>query len=154
VKLLRLILVVCATAVGDRAEAGQLAGPGRFCGYSPIIDLLPGEKITTLDGGIHAGRFLWEGDFGSLEVVGIGWASRPDGRIASSGSSTKPARFAQRRVAGRYQVAIWNGAHGAAYFRSNEPLTTQQLVAIARVGLFEEGQEPPGCALRTVFSWE
>lgn len=41
-----------ATALPFFAEAGELEGPGRFCGYSPIIDLLPGERITTLEGDV------------------------------------------------------------------------------------------------------
>src|ERR1700761_8939023 len=63
------------------ADANDLVGPGRFCGYAPIIDLLPGEKVTTLQGGIHGGSFRWEGAFGSFEVMGIGWASQPEGQM-------------------------------------------------------------------------
>jgi hypothetical protein len=29
-------------------KASELVGPARFCGYAPIIDLLPGEKVTML----------------------------------------------------------------------------------------------------------
>lgn len=87
------------------AKAGELVGPGRFCGYSPIIDLLPGEKVTTLEGGIHGGSFRWEGAFGSLEVHGIGWASRPKGRMIKAATGTRPARFAQRRQQGRCETA-------------------------------------------------
>lgn len=134
--------------------AHDLEGPARFCGYSPIIDLLPGEKVTTLEGGIHAGSFLWEGSFGLLKVRGVGWASRPLGRVVEAQTDARPARFAQRRVDGGYEVAIWNGANGAAYFSSSAPLTRQQISAIDRVALFEEGQTPSGCALRTAFSWD
>jgi hypothetical protein len=144
-----LALVFCA-----QAKAGDLAGPARFCGYSPIIDLLPGEKVTTLEGGIHAGNFRWEGPFGVLDVRGIGWAGRPKGRIVEAWTETRPARFAQRRADGRHVVAIWNGGHGAAYFSSATPFTVRQMEAIRRVALFEEGQTPPDCALRTIFSWE
>ncbi|MBH0113043.1 hypothetical protein I5E68_08790 [Novosphingobium sp. YJ-S2-02] len=136
------------------ASAGELAGPARFCGYSPVIDLLEGEKIETLQGGIHGGSFRWHGAFGILDVEGIGWARRPKGRIVATVRDDEPARFAQRRTADGYEMAIWNGAHGAAYFRSASPFTREQLNAIARVRLFEEGQEPEGCALRTVFVWE
>jgi len=52
----------------------------------------------------------------------------------------------------RYVIAIWNGAHGAAYFSSEKPLNARQIEAIGRVQLFEEGQDPPGCNLRTSFS--
>lgn len=135
------------------AASAELLGPARFCGYSPIIDLVPGEKVTTAQGGIHGGSFSWEGAFGTLEVQGIGWASRPKGRIATAGTITRPAMFAQRRVGGRYVVAIWNGANGAAYFSSARPLTDPQLRAISRVTLFEEGETPSGCDMRTVFSW-
>lgn len=135
-------------------KAGELVGPARFCGYAPIIDLLPGEKVTTLEGGIHGGRFRWKGAFGSFEVQGIGWASPVKGRMLNPPTADRPARFAQRRVKNSYQVAIWNGAHGVAYFHSSKPFGKPQLAAIERVRLFEEGQEPSGCALRTVFAWE
>jgi hypothetical protein len=129
-------------------------GPGRFCGYSPIIDLLAGERVVTLTGGMHGGTFRWEGPFGVLEVAGIGWAARPPGRIERQPTSKGHARFQQRRNAGRYVIALWNRANGAAYFSSQRPLTRHQVAAIDRVDLFEEGQEPEGCKLRTVFSWE
>ncbi|MES1974762.1 MAG: hypothetical protein V4472_20090 [Pseudomonadota bacterium] len=135
-------------------KASELVGPARFCGYAPIIDLLPGEKVTTLEGGIHGGSFRWEGAFGSFEVRGIGWASPPKGRMLNPPTTEKPARFKQRRVKQGYQVAIWNGAHGTAYFTSPTPFGAPQLMAIERVRLFEEGQEPSGCKLRTIFVWE
>jgi hypothetical protein len=136
------------------AAASELRGPGRFCGYAPIIDLLPGEKVTTGQGGIHSGSFVWEGAFGRFEVRGIGWASPPKGRILRAQTDARPARFAERRVDGGYEIAIWNGAHGAAYFTSPTPFTARQLEAIDRVRLFEEGQDPPNCKLRTIFVWE
>lgn len=148
------VAAVLVMAFSLPAAAGEIEGPGRFCGYSPIIDLLPGEKVTTLEGGIHGGSFRWEGPFGSLDVRGIGWASRPNGRIVEVQTSTRPARFAQRRVNRRYEIAIWNGAHGAAYFSSATPLTARQIKAISRVNLFEEGQTPSDCSLRTSFSWD
>jgi hypothetical protein len=153
----RLVVLAVVGLVGgflDQAEAGELKGPGRFCGYSPIIDLLPGETITTLEGGVHAGKFRWEGPFGSLEVSGIGWASRPPGRIVVAQSGTRPALFAQRRTDGRYVVAIWNGAHAAAYFSSDSPFTPDQIRAIGRVALYQEGETPEGCNLRTIFAWD
>ncbi|WP_081606908.1 hypothetical protein [Asticcacaulis benevestitus] len=135
------------------AQSAELTGPGRFCGYSPIIDLLPGEKVTVLEGGIHAGSFRWEGNFGSLDVKGIGWASRPKGRIIHH-PGTEYAVFAQRRNEGHYTVAIWNGAHGAAYFQSDKHFSEEQYAAIDRVRLFEEGEQPSNCMLRTSFSLE
>lgn len=145
---------IAAFVISSEANAGELAGPGRFCGYAPIIDLVAGEKVTTLEGGIHGGSFRWDGDFGSLEVHGIGWASRPKGLIVKAASGVKPARFAQRRAKEGYEIAIWNGAHGAAYFKSQKPFTGSQLVAIDRALLFEEGQVASGCDLRTIFSWD
>ncbi|MDP2214912.1 hypothetical protein [Phenylobacterium sp.] len=136
------------------AYASEIEGPARFCGYSPIIDLLPGEKITTLGGGIHGGSFRWEGPFGSLDVYGISWASRPPGRVVEKQTDSKPARFAQRPVGKQYEVAIWNGGRGAAYFSSDSPLNADQLKAIGRVQLFEEGEEPLDCSLRTRFVWD
>ena len=152
---MRALIAAMTLAVLPSARAGatDLEGPARFCGYAPIIDLLPGERVTTLEGGIHGGNFRWEGSFGSLHVSGIGWASRPKGRIVEAQTGTRPARFAQRRADERYVIAIWNGAHGAAYFTSETTFTAEQIRAIRRVTLFEEGQEPSGCTLRTVFSW-
>lgn len=146
--------VISALLIAMPAVAAELEGPARFCGYSPIIDLLPGEKVTTLEGGIHGGSFRWEGRFGALEVHGVGWASRPKGRMMTPPTRAKPAVFAQRRDDDRYVIAIWNGANGAAYFSSAEQLTGSQRKAISRVTLFEEGETPAGCSLRTVFSWE
>ena len=148
------LAVVVAAALCQPARAGDLEGPARFCGYSPIIDLRPGEKITTLDGGIHGGSFRWEGAFGALEVRGIGWAGRPKGRIVEAATDKQPARFTQRRVEGRYEIAIWNGRQGAAYLSSAKPLTPAQREAIGRVVLFQEGETPEGCQLRTIFVWE
>lgn len=136
------------------AVAAELEGPARFCGYSPIIDLLPGEKVSTLHNGIHGGSFRWEGRFGALEVRGVGWASRPKGRMTIPPTRSKPAVFAQRREDDRYVIAIWNGANGAAYFVSDRPLTGPQRKAIGRVNLFEEGETPSGCSLRTMFVWD
>ncbi|WP_213980882.1 hypothetical protein [Sphingomonas sp. dw_22] len=152
--------VIFAAAIGlaalwpGRGSAGELNGPGRFCGYAPIIDLVAGERVVTLQGGIHGGTFRWEGAFGMLDVHGIGWASKPPGRIVARRAGKGPVRFGQRRVDGKYMVAIWNGRHGAAYFQSPRALTRAQLAAIDRVDLFEEGEEPQGCKLRTIFSWE
>jgi hypothetical protein len=154
---LRSLAAFLAATVGATpapVSAGELAGPARFCGYSPIIDLLDGESVTTLQGGIHGGSFRWDGVFGTLEVHGIGWASRPKGRIVSQQSDLRPARFAQRRTDGRYQIAIWNGRHGAAYFTSGSRFSREQIAAIDRVRLFEEGETPEGCKLRTIFSWD
>lgn len=150
----RMFLAAAAVLMSTQAQASELEGPARFCGYSPIIDLMPGEKITTLEGGIHGGRFRWEGSFGSLDVFGVGWASRPLGRVVRAQTTTEPARFAQRREGGRYVVAIWNGAQAAAYFSSNSRLTRDQMQAVGRVALFQEGEWPPDCDLRTAFVWE
>lgn len=136
------------------ASASELEGPARFCGYSPIIDLHPGEKITTLQGGIHGGSFRWDGTFGSLVVNGIGWASRPNGRLVVEPSESIPGRFAQRKRDGKHIIAIWNGRQGAAYFESSTRFTDLQRAAIERVRLFQEGEEPSDCNLRTVFVWD
>jgi hypothetical protein len=141
-------------ALPSAAHASEMEGPGRFCGYSPIIDMQPGERVVVLAGGMHGGTFRWSGDFGTLEVHGIGWASKPRGKVAVRRNAKGHVRFAQRPVDGEYVVALWNGAAGAAYFRSQRPFTAAQLAAIDRVDLFEEGQEPEGCQLRTIFSWE
>ena len=145
---------IAALLFASAASASELKGPGRFCGYSPIIDLLPGERIETLEGGIHGGTFRWIGDFGSLEVNGVGWAGEPKGKVALKRNAKGHVRFAQHRAKGEYVVAIWNGANGAAYFSSAKPITETQVTAIDRVDLFEEGQKPEGCNLRTIFSWE
>lgn len=154
--VMKMLFLAASSAVllSTSAIAADIEGPGRFCGYSPIIDLLPGEKVTILEAGIHLGSFRWEGAFGSLDVTGVGWAGRPKGRVVKTQTSTKPARFASRRVDRGYQIAIWNLAHGAAYFTSPAPFTASQMEAISRVSLFEEGQTPLGCDLRTMFSWD
>jgi hypothetical protein len=136
------------------AVASELRGPARFCGYSPIIDLLKGERVIVLKGGIHAGSFRWEGAFGTLKVAGVGWASRPPGRMLQRPTSKGHARFEQRRGDGVFSVAIWNLRQGAAYFSSTAPITPAQLAAIDRVDLFQEGEDPGNCELRTLFSWE
>lgn len=148
--LLAALLGIAAWA----APSGDFTGPGRFCGYSPIIDLVAGERIEPLAGGVHSGTFRWDGAFGTLEVVGIGWAARPRGGQLASRTAKGHARFTQRREEGRYVVAIWNRGRAAAYFKSVAPLTDVQIEAIQRVDLFEEGQEPQGCDYRTVFIWE
>ena len=139
--------------VATPAAASVLEGPATFCGYSPIIDLQPGETVTTLQGGIHGGSFRWDGAFGSLVVHGVGWASRPNGRLVVAPSEGNPGRFAQRKREGKYTIAIWNGRQGAAYFESPTRFTEQQRGAIERVRLFQEGEDPSDCDLRTVFAW-
>jgi hypothetical protein len=148
-----LVLAFAALHWSCAASASELAGPARFCGYSPVIDLLPGERVVTREGGIHGGTFRWDGPFGTLDVAGVGWASRPPG-IVAGGTSTGLIRFRERRAHGQYTIAIWNGRSGAAYFSSRRRLTRQQIAAIDRVDLFQEGEEPQRCNLRTVFSWE
>jgi hypothetical protein len=137
------------------APPSDWAGPGRFCGYSPIIDMIRGERIETLSGGIHGSSFRWTGRFGTLEVHGIGWASKPGGRMLSRRTAKGNYIFAEQIADNGYVVAIWNGEHGAAYFSSSEPMTRQDYAAIDRVALFNEGEEPQGCKYRTVFGgWE
>lgn len=152
-KAFSLLLFWFCISAGS-ATAAELEGPARFCGYSPIIDLQPGETITTLRGSIHSGSFRWDGDFGSLVVIGVGWASRPGGRLVVEPSESSPGRFAQRKRDGIYTIAIWNGRQGAAYFESHTRFTDSQRAAIERVQLFQEGEEPTDCDLRTVFVWE
>ena len=151
----RLFGLCAVLFIAGSAGATELVGPGRFCGYSPIIDLLPGERITPLDGGIHGGSFRWDGPFGSFEVHGIGWASPVKGRMVRSPGPGQTARFAQRRVKDGYEIAIWNGKAGTAYFRSKTRFGAAQIAAIDRVRLFDETEpEPTGCKLRTIFVWE
>ncbi|HEY0149780.1 MAG TPA: hypothetical protein VGB70_12365 [Allosphingosinicella sp.] len=149
-----LLLPLACLGVSGALHAGELSGPGRFCGYSPIIDLLPGERVITGKAGIHAGEFVWQGAFGKLEVKGIGWAGRPTG-IGAAGRTAKGLEKSEpRRERGGYVVALWNGRNAAAYFFSPRRLTRAQLTAIDRVDLYQEGEEPEGCKLRTAFSWE
>ena len=148
------LTVLLFTAISTPVMARDLEGPARFCGYSPVIDLEPGERIVGLTGGMHSSTFRWEGEFGVMDVSGIGWASRPRGRMTRRAAGMIPARFAQARQDDRYVIAIWNGAQGAAYFRSDAPFTRGQIDAIDRVRLFQEGQDPEGCDLRTVFIFE
>jgi hypothetical protein len=153
VKQIVIACVLAATA-STSLKAADLEGPARFCGYSPVIDLLPGERITLLKGGIHGGTFRWDGAFGSLDVFGIGWARKPNARVAKRGLGSTPTRFAERQVKGRYEIVIWNRSHGAAYFTSAAPFTPEQILAIGRVHLIDEGQTAEGCKLTTRFFWE
>jgi hypothetical protein len=148
--------IAVALLLGQPASAGarEFEGPGRFCGYSAIVDLLPGEVIETLEGGIHGGTFRWRGAFGTLEVDNIGWARRPRGRAERRQTATGQTLFQERRREGRFVTAIWNRQHGAAYFYSDRRLTPAQREAIERVGLFDELHgDPEACRFRTVFSW-
>lgn len=142
------LFVSCCWA--NVAGASELKGPGRFCGYSPIIDLVKGERIIALDGGIHSGRFRWEGAFGTLEVRGNGWASPP------GGLTMKPTAkgFAQFRATEPNTVGIWDGEHAVAYFSAPAGLTAAHLAAIDRVDLFGEGEDPGKCNFRMLFSWD
>ncbi len=153
----RIRIAMLAATFGFLAPpvaAQDWIGPGRFCGYSPVIDLLAGEKVTPLEGGIHAGSFRWEGSFGAMKVVGIGWASPPPGFVAAGRTSKGMTLFRQRRMKGEYRVAIWNRSHGVAYFSSPNRFTGAQRAAVDRVDLHDEGDEPQGCKWRTIFSWE
>ncbi len=120
----------------------------------PIIDLREGERIVTLQGGIHGGTFRWEGPWGVMTVDGVGWASRPPGRALPTRTPGDAIRFAERQDEDGRVVALWNGRQGAAYFRTKGRFTPARIAAIDRVRLFQEGEEPEGCKLRTVFSWE
>jgi hypothetical protein len=153
-RYLHILTLISISLLPRAIWARDLKGPARFCGYSPIIDLRANENVTILEGGIHGGTFRWSGAFGSLDVSGIGWASPPVGRIEKPLSDGVPARFAQRRQDGRFVIAIWNGRHGAAYFRSQTRFTAAHIEAIDRVKLYEEGETPTNCNLRTTFSWE
>jgi hypothetical protein len=151
-RLVHAALICIAMAAPQIASAGELKGPGRFCGYAPIIDLAEGESIVTLDGGIHSGSFEWHGAFGVLNVTGIGWAGRPAGRMLDRQTARGHAIFRQRKHDGKYVVAIWNRANGVAYFESLAKITPSQLKAIDRVDLFDETQATPtDCRLHTIF---
>ena len=150
-------IAMLAAALGflvSPLAAKDWIGPGRFCGYSPVIDLLPGEQVIPLEGGIHMGSFRWEGGFGAMKIVGIGWASPPRGFIEAGRTSKGMTLFRQRRMKGEYRVGIWNRSHGVAYFSSPNRFTAKQRAAIDRVDLHDEGDEPQGCKWRTIFSWE
>ena len=104
-------------------------------------------------GGMHGGSFDWDGAFGRLHVTGIGWAAKPTGRVVGK-TPAGAWRYHVRREEGRYVVAIWNGRQGVAFFSSPRPFDPAKLSAIDRVALFQEGEEPAGCQLRTRFAWE
>lgn len=146
--------MIATVATATPAAASELRGPGRFCGYAPIIDLREGERIVTLQGGIHGGTFRWEGSWGVMTVDGIGWASPPPGRELRKRTPGGTIRFAERQSEGGRVIAIWNGREGTAYFHTVGRFTPTQIAAIDRVRLFQEGEEPDGCKLRTVFRWE
>jgi hypothetical protein len=130
-------------------------GPGKFCAYAAIIELSDTENITAHMVGIHSARFTWQGSFGELDVRAIGWASEPKGRLAVQKTSLGHMMFAERRVEQGYEVAIWNGDHGAVYFRSPKRFTADQMNVIDQVDLFDEAKpKPEGCKYRMLFAWD
>ncbi len=146
IRLLALTALVAAVP----AEASTLEGPGRFCGFGPVVDLEAGERVTPIQNGVHSGTFRWEGRFGTLLVRGTGWASPL--KAETDGVTAKGhLRLRERHDRDGYVVAIWNRRHAVAYATSDRPLTTEQRAAIDRIDLFDEGEEPTGCKLRTVF---
>lgn len=148
------LAAVLALFAGAPAAASELRGPGRFCGYSAIIDLAADERVVTLQGSIHSGSFRWEGAWGGMTVSDSELASPGNGKIAVERTAGGATRVAERRDGTRHVVAIGNGRSAAAWFSSDKPFTAAQLSAIDHVRLFGDGQAPDGCNLRTVFVWE
>lgn len=142
-------------ALAGSGQRGGVDGPGRFYGYGPIIELRAGEHIKPRQGGIHSGSFRWKGAFGTLEVQGIQWGGPPEREARKQPTAAGQTLFEAWREGEGYVAAIWNGRNGVAYFRSSTRFTPAQMAAIERVSLFDEnGPEPQGCKLRTVFVWE
>jgi hypothetical protein len=131
------------------ATAADLEGPARYCGYSAIIDLAPGEAVTAQSGGMHGGWFEWSGSFGTLQVRNNGFAKRPEGTRFRELTTTGQTRFHPTRKDGKYRIALWNRRYGTAYFQSDERFTESQLAAIDRVHLYDEWSKPEGCSFRT-----
>ena len=152
--ILTALVGSCLAAPAAAEESEGFKGPGRFCGYSAIIDLRAGERIIPTGGGIHGGAFIWRGSFGELEVMNLGWAAEPTEEPMPYRTGTGQTQFPEVFQDGRYLKRIWDRAHGTATFRSKRPLTKGQLAAIDRVGLFTEGGAPENCNYRTVFSWD
>jgi len=141
-------------AAGDPAAAHALHGPGRFCGYSTVIDLRADERVVTLEGSIHSGSFRWEGPWGHMTVRDSEIASPGHRKVAVERTPGGAIRLAERRDGNGYVVAIGNGRSAAAWFSNDTRFTAAQLAAIDRVTLFADGQQPERCDLRTVFVWE
>lgn len=135
-------------------EFDGFEGPGRFCGYAAIIELRSGERIIPTQGGIHGGTFEWQGAFGKLEVVNIGWAAKPREEPMPARTGTGQTQFPEVLGKDGHSKKIWDRANGVAIFTSDAPLTAAQLEAIDRVGLFTEGERPENCKYGTVFSWD
>ncbi|PXA98760.1 hypothetical protein DMC47_06870 [Nostoc sp. 3335mG] len=144
---------ILARAAGAPAAASELRGPGRFCGYSPVIDLVAGERVVTLKGGIHSGSFRWEGPWGRMTVWGSEIGSPDDEKVAVERTAGGTTRYAERREGDRYVITIWNRSSAMARFSSKRRFTAPQLAAIDRVELFDAGQRPEGCNLKTIFVW-
>lgn len=151
--MMRLPLALCALALfltAQKADA-RFDGPGRFCGYSVVLDLQRGENIEAMSLGIHSGNFVWSGSFGRLEVSNVGWARKPEGVLEGTRKGLTTFRIER---AGREGLALWNGRAGAAYFFGSGRITAEQRAAIDRVYLIDElSDEPQGCRYRTIFSW-
>ena len=101
-----LVGVLFSLALSTPSYCADLEGPGRFCGYAPIIDLLPGESITVLKSGIHGGSFRWDGAFGSLDVLGRYEALRNEesAKATALQGGISPRRRVRRR-GGREGIA-------------------------------------------------
>jgi hypothetical protein len=152
-----MLLAAIFLALGADASASEpndysFEGPGRFCGYSAIIDLRQGETISNMEGGIHGASFAWSGAFGRFDIRANGWAAPP----SSSVVMVRPdgvRELATRRSKGHYQTTLWNGRQGVVSFTTDRRPTAAQMAAMRRVSLFQEGEEPSECRYRMTFSW-
>lgn len=142
--LLALYALAASPALADEHEPTPFTGPGKFCGYATIIQLQDGETISPGEGGIHGGNFVWEGEFGRLEVVEIGWA-KPRGSTMQTRTAAGMLQIAESTERFDFVRTIWNGEYGVATFTSSARLLGHHIDAIGRVTLFNEGERPQDC---------
>ncbi|WP_336925740.1 hypothetical protein [Altererythrobacter palmitatis] len=144
-------LLVAGCAHSSEGNKSIFTGPAKFCGYATVIALREGETITPQEGGIHSGRYVWDGEFGRLEVQEIGWAAAPVEAPMQERTAAGMIQFAERKDGFRFVQMIWNGEHGVASFISPRRFSRQQIDAVGRVTLFNEGQRPQDCEYNFLF---
>jgi hypothetical protein len=152
-RVVSAVISLAALLLPSHSFAKTFYGPGQFCGYAPAIDLRPDEKVTPLEGGIHVGKFLWEGRFGKLTVGATGWGVKPKQPESDYETDQGYLRFEKRKTEEGFSITIWNYQHAVATFSSPDPLTERQKDAIDRVTLFNEGERPKTCKYSTIFVW-
>jgi hypothetical protein len=149
-------ILAALAAAGAAASDKPWTGPGRFCGYATVIDLLPAESIGERELGIHGAQYLWISDRGAVRIQEINWAAepRPVARRLGTVNDAELVALGRKSKLGRY--ALWNGDHLAAYFTSSAVRSDTDALHIARRLMLVDhaGAKGEGCKYRILFSWD